>query len=108
MKKEIPLTKKIRVIKQSEVEKEVKAGTVCLYYSSQLGGIFVPDETRKEILKGAEFCIFTDELTDIEKLARAFDDLKKEILKTWLGKFMLWILDRLSQMMNWIAKIRRK
>ena len=54
------MAKKVRVIKESEVEKEIKAGTVCLYYSRELGGIFVPDEARKEILKGAEFCIFTD------------------------------------------------
>ena len=43
-------------------------------------------------------------ITEQEKLARAFDDLKKEILKTRFGKFMLWILDRLSQMMDWWSK----
>jgi len=47
-------------------------------------------------------------LSDFEKFALAFDDLKKEILKTRFGKFMLWTLDRLSQMMNWIEKITKK
>ena len=47
-------------------------------------------------------------ITEHEKLARAVDDLKKEILETRFGKFMLWILDRLSQMMNWIEKIIKK
>ena len=46
-------------------------------------------------------------ITEHEKLARAFDDLKKEILKTRFGKFMLWILDRLSQMIEWVRKIRK-
>ena len=45
-------------------------------------------------------------LSDIEKLARAVDDLKKEILETWFGKFMLWTLDRLSQMINWVRRKR--
>ena len=43
-------------------------------------------------------------ITDCEKLARAFDDLKKEILETWFGRFMFWILDRLSQMINWVRR----
>ena len=48
-------------------------------------------------------------LTEGEKLARAFDELKKEILETWFGKFMLWTLDRLSQMMDWVeVKIKTK
>lgn len=64
MKEEIPITKKIRVIKESEVEKEVKKGTVCLYYSRELGGAFVPEEARKRILKGAKFCFFTDDKLD--------------------------------------------
>jgi len=46
-------------------------------------------------------------LTDCEKLTQAVDDLKKEILKTRFGKFMLWILDRLSQMIEWVRKIRK-
>ena len=54
------MAKKVRVIKESEVEKEVKTGTVCLYYSRELGGVFVPEEARKRILKGAKFCFFTD------------------------------------------------
>ena len=47
-------------------------------------------------------------LSDSEKLAQAVDDLKREILETRFGKFMLWTLDRLSQMMNWIGKIMKK
>ena len=43
-------------------------------------------------------------ITDCEKLAQAVDDLKKEILKTWFGKFMLWTVDGLSQMMDWWSK----
>lgn len=31
-------------------------------------------------------------ITEHEKLAKAVDDFKKEILKTWFGKFMLWTL----------------
>jgi len=54
------MAKKVRVIKENEVEKEVKAGTVCLYYSRELGGAFIPEEARKRILKGAKFCFFTD------------------------------------------------
>lgn len=46
-------------------------------------------------------------ITEHEKLARAVDDLKKEILKTRLGKFMLWTLDRLSQMMDWIKRVMK-
>lgn len=42
--------------------------------------------------------------TECEELAQALHELKKEILKTWFGKFMLWILDRLSQMINWIKR----
>jgi len=42
--------------------------------------------------------------TECEELARVLHELKKEILKTWFGKFMLWTLGRLSQMMNWIKK----
>ena len=52
--------KKVKVIKSSEVERETKKGKVCLYYSHELGGIFVPEEARKEILKGTKFCIFKD------------------------------------------------
>ena len=104
------MRKKIRIIKEAEIEKEVKAGKVCLYHSRKLGGAFVPEIARKKILKGAEFCFFTDELdeekplTEHEKLARAVDDLKKEILETWFGRFMFWILDRLSQMINWVRR----
>ena len=48
-------------------------------------------------------------ITECEELARALHELKKEILKTWFGKFMLWTLDRLSQMLNWIeVKIKTK
>ena len=47
-------------------------------------------------------------ITEHEKLARAVDDLKKEMLETRFGKFMFWILDRLSQMMDWIEKITKK
>jgi len=43
-------------------------------------------------------------ITEYEKLAQAIDDLKKEILETWLGRFMFWILDRLSQMIDWWSK----
>ena len=42
-------------------------------------------------------------VTECEELARALHDLKKEILKTWFGRFMLWTLDRLSQMLNWLG-----
>jgi len=52
--------KKIKVIKEAQVKKEIEAGKVCLYCSRELGGIFVPEIARKEILKGAEFCIFMD------------------------------------------------
>ena len=46
--------------------------------------------------------------TECEKLARAFDELKREIFKTWFGKFMWWILERLSQATNWIRlKIKK-
>lgn len=47
-------------------------------------------------------------ITEHEKLARAFDDLKKEMLESWIGRFMFWILDRLSQMMNWIGRVTRR
>lgn len=47
-------------------------------------------------------------ITEHEKLARAVDDLKKEIIESWIGKFMFWILDRLSQMMNWIERKVKK
>ena len=43
-------------------------------------------------------------LSDHEKFALEIDDLKKDILKTRFGRFMLWTLDRLSQMMNWWSK----
>ena len=43
-------------------------------------------------------------LSDMEELAQAFDDLKKEILESWIGRFMFWILDRLSQMINWVGR----
>ena len=47
--------------------------------------------------------------TECEKLAQALHDLKKEILKTRFGRFMLWTLDRLSQMMNWIEiKVKKQ
>ena len=46
-------------------------------------------------------------ITEHEKLARAVDDLKKEIMETRFGKFMLWILDRPSQMMDWIGRIKK-
>lgn len=55
------MAKKIKVIGIDEVEKEIKAGTVCLYYSRELGGAFVPEIARKEILKGTKFCFYTDE-----------------------------------------------
>lgn len=48
----------IESIKEKDVEKETEAGKVCLYHSRILGGIFVPDDARKRILKGAKFCIF--------------------------------------------------
>ena len=46
-------------------------------------------------------------VTECEELAQALHDLKKEILKTRFGKFMLWVLDRLSQAINWV-KIKTK
>ena len=54
------MSKKVKVIKIPDVERETKKGIVCLYHSRELGGIFVPEEARKEILKGAKFCIFKD------------------------------------------------
>ena len=52
------MSKKIELIKEKDIEKETKKGKVCLHYSRALGGIFVPDNAREEILKGAKFCIF--------------------------------------------------
>lgn len=46
--------------------------------------------------------------SESEKFGLVVDDLKKEILKTRLGKFMLWTLDRFSQMINWVRKTWRK
>ena len=47
--------------------------------------------------------------TECEKLAQALHDLKKEILETKFGRLMLWTLDRLSQMMNWIEiKVKKQ
>ncbi len=50
----------IRIIKTSEVEKETKAGVVCLYYSSEFEGIHVPEVSLKKILNGAKFCVVRD------------------------------------------------
>ena len=41
-----------------------------------------------------------DSPSESEKFGLAVDDLKKEILKTRLGKFMLWTIDRLSQVLE--------
>ena len=41
-------------------------------------------------------------VTEAEKLAQAFDELKKEIFKTWLGKFTWWTLEKISQTINWV------
>jgi len=47
--------------------------------------------------------------SEFEKHGLVIDDFKKEILKTWFGRFMLWTLDRLSQMMNWIEiKVKKQ
>ncbi len=47
-------------------------------------------------------------IPEFEQLAQAFDDLKKEILKMWLAKLVFWIVDRLSQMIEWVRRIKRK
>jgi len=42
---------------------------------------------------------------EIEKINQAVDEFKKAIMESYLGKFMFWILDRLSQMINWVRKV---
>lgn len=45
---------------------------------------------------------------EIEKISQAVDEFKKAIMESYLGKFMFWILDRLSKMINWIMKIIKR
>lgn len=42
-------------------------------------------------------------IPEVEKFAQAVEEFKKAVMmETLLGKFIFWILDRLSQMINWV------
>jgi len=43
--------------------------------------------------------------SDFEKLGLAVEEFKKAVMESYLGKFIFWILDRMSQFINWFKKI---